>query len=257
MRVRLATLAVLCLFLLALVVPARAQQVSLKPGTATVHNDNGDDEKDDDDKEISFTDEHIPGDPRNVQAPPFGDRLDLTTPWLFLPGNGPDFASPTFNDTSWKPVDPRGPQYKHLLSKLNEIWYRVHVKLVPGTHDLALTIADFGGSYRAYVNGKEIGGHGIMSGRGDYLLARSATYAIPDSALAPDTVIAIHAFVGRVDRATYTFQDGLSKRSAVYLGPANLLYRDQQTYFANGSRKTSARSRCGRCCWRWPPACPC
>ena len=222
--IRLLAFLLLCL---ALHAPARAQQVTLKPGNVSVDDDTDDDTK-------SSPDESIPSDPRNVQAQPFGDRLNLSTPWLFFAGDSPTFASSTFNDSNWQPVDPHGSQFKHLFSNLNQIWYRVHVHLAPGTHDLALTVADFGGSYRVYVNGKEVGGHGEMSGRGDYLLARSATFPIPDSALAPNTVIAIHALTGRVDRATLTLDDGLSKRSAVYLGPANVLYRDQQTYFDNG-----------------------
>ncbi len=52
-------------------------------------------------------------------------------------------------------------------------------------HALALTVAEFGGSYRVFVNGVEVGGHGVMAGRGDFLLARSATFAIPDTALRP------------------------------------------------------------------------
>ena len=225
---RLAAITLLCLFAFALPAPAHAQKVVVKPGLAHVDTD------DDDDDVTKAIEDVIPGDPRNVQAPPFGDRLDLSTPWLFQPGDAPGYASPTFNDSGWKPIDPHGSQFKHMFANLNELWYRVHVHLAPGTHDLALTVADFGGSYRVYVNGKEIGGHGQMAGRGDYLLARSATFPIPDAALAPDSVIAIHAFVGRVDRATFTLDDGLSKHSMVYLGPANVLYRDQQTYFANG-----------------------
>ena len=175
------------------------------------------------------------GDPRHVSAAPFGDRLDVTSPWLFEPGAEPgvDPAAPAFEDSGWKRIDPHA-LFSHGLRGLNEVWYRVHVHLPPGTHALGLTVAEFGGSYRVYVNGAEIGGHGVMGGKGDFLLARSATFAIPDSVLAPDTVIAIHAFVGRVDRATFTLDDGLSRKSAVYLGPANVLYRDQQTYFMRG-----------------------
>lgn len=226
LRCRFTILAMLCLLLPGLMALARGQTGSGKPGAASVATQ-------DDDTNPS-PDETIPGNPRNVVALPFGDRLNLSTPWLFVPGTGPDYASPAFNDTNWKPIDPHGSQFNHMFSNLNEIWYRVHVRLAPGAHDLALTVADFGGSYRVFVNGREIGGHGVMSGRGDYILARSATFAIPDNALAADTVVAIHAFVGRVDRASFTLDDGLTKRSAVYLGPANVLYRDQANYFANG-----------------------
>ena len=226
LRYRFTTAAILCLFLFGLLTPARAQKVDLGNGLVKV--DAGD--------KIDFEDDPVRGDPRHVEAPSFGDRLDLSTPWLFHSGDskGIDFAAAQFNDLSWQPINPHGSEWKNVFSKLNEIWYRVHVHLAPGTHDLALTVAEFGGSYRVYVNGLEIGGHGRMTGRGDYLLARSATFPIPDRALAADTVIAIHAYVGVVDSATFTLDDGLSQRSSVYLGPANVLYRDQKTYFANG-----------------------
>ena len=53
-------------------------------------------------------------------------------------------------------------------------------------------------------------------------------------------MIAIHAYVGTVDRATFTLSDGISKSSAVFLGPVNVLYRDQQTYFDNGLSESPA-----------------
>ncbi len=226
---RLLRLAALWLFLLALAVPGHGYGQGAVPAAAAAKDNDGDV-----DVELGDGSGQVAGDPRHVQAAPFGDRQDLTTPWLFYQGDGPGFALPGFDDSAWKSIDPRHSKFKHLFVNLNEAWYRVHVHLAPGTHALGLTVAEFGGSYRVFVNGVEIGGHGTMAGRGDFLLARSATFAIPDSALAPDTVIAIHALVGRVDRATFTLDDGLSSGSAVYLGPANVLYRDQQTYFARG-----------------------
>lgn len=175
-------------------------------------------------------------DPKTLRTLSFGDRVNLSTPWLVQSGHNGDFASPVYDDSGWQPVNPVRRLPRNLFRNLNEVWYRVHARLAPGTHDLGLTVADFGGSYRVYVNGREIGGHGVMAGRGDYLLARSATYAVPDAALAADTVIAIHAFVGRV-ASTSTTDDGFTKQTLVSLGPANVLYRDQSTYFANGLKE--------------------
>ena len=180
-------------------------------------------------------------DPRNLQAPSFGDRLNLTSPWLFNTGSDNSFASPTLDDTTWQTVDTRKPLFINMLFNLNEVWYRAHIHLAPGSHNLALTVADFGGSYRVYANGQEIGGHGTMSGRGEYLISPSATYPIPDSALTqPDLVLAIHAFLGTVDRATFTLKDGLSGNSSVYLGPAPLLQRDQEAYFVNTVKESAS-----------------
>jgi serine phosphatase RsbU (regulator of sigma subunit) len=176
-----------------------------------------------------------------IPAQPFGDRLDLTKTWQFHPGSNPGYASPTWDDHDWTQVDTTRPLIMSGYLNLNEVWYRRHILLAPGSHSLAITIADFGGSYRVYANGQELGGHGKMSDRGNYLLAASATFPIPDTLLTqPELVIAIHAFVGTIDRATFTLSDGISKTSAVYLGPANVLYRDQQTYFQNGLSESPA-----------------
>ena len=194
----------------------------------------------------SSTPSRLAIDPHNIQAAPFGDRLDLTNPWLFHSGSNPAFASPTYDDKDWQVLDTSKPLYTNMLFNLNEVWYRVHVQLAPGSKDLALTIANFGGSYRASANGQEIGGYGRMSGRGDFLVSRSATLAIPNAAINPapgqfpvELVLVIHAFVGTVDRVSFTMQDGISPKSSVFLAPATLLLRDQQTFFSNLGENSS------------------
>ncbi len=175
-------------------------------------------------------------------APPFGDRLPLAGTWLLHRGALPDGASPTLDDSAWTQVQTSRPLFTYMLFNLNEIWYRRHIRLAPGTHGLAITLADFGGSYRVFANGIELGGHGRMSNHGEYLIARSDTFSIPDSALPTqsqqDLTIAIHAFVGTVDRAEFTLRDGIAPATTVFLGPANLLYRDQQTYFNTGYQES-------------------
>ena len=225
-------LAALCLLLLGMAAPLCGQTPSAPAKTPVAAKDNSDF-----DFELGDASTKPALDPHHINAAPFGDRLDLTSPWLLDSGADPGAAAPAYDDSGWKPIDPRHWTFAHGLRGLNEVWYRVHVHLPPGSHALGLTIAEFGGSYRVYVNGQEIGGHGAMQDRGDFLIARSATFAIPDAALTPDTVIAIHAFVGRVDRATFTLDDGISAHSSVYLGPVNVLYRDQQTYFVRGLKE--------------------
>jgi hypothetical protein len=170
-----------------------------------------------------------------LQAPPMGDRLDLHGVWQLHSGSNPAYASPTFDDHAWLQVDSSSLLIAHLLINLNEVWYRRHVHLAPGSKNLAITIADFGGSYRVIANGQVLGGHGKMADRGDDLSGGIDTYPIPDSLLnQPDLVIVIHAFVGTVDRISFTLGDGINRSSRIYLGPADILYRDQQTFLANG-----------------------
>jgi sigma-B regulation protein RsbU (phosphoserine phosphatase) len=174
-------------------------------------------------------------DPREILTVPFGDRINLTTPWLFHEGHDPAYASPTLNDSDWQVLDTSRPVFTSGLYNLNEIWYRTHIRVAPFSHNLALTVAGFGGSYRVLVNGQELGGYGRMSGRGDFLIARSATFSIPNALLEQgDLVVVIHAFVGTVDRASFTLEDGISPKSSIFLGPAGILHRDERFYYATG-----------------------
>jgi sigma-B regulation protein RsbU (phosphoserine phosphatase) len=180
-----------------------------------------------------------------VQAPSFGDRMELPSAWLFHRGDDPTFASPTLNDSDWHPLDTSNPLFTSGFFNLNQVWYRTHVLLAPGSRDLALTFFRIGGSYRVFVNGQEIGGQGRMSGRGDFLVAQSATYSIPNELLAParsqgDLVIAVHGVVGSIDRLSFTLQDGISPMSSVYLGPAAVLDRDQKDFFLHSSTESAS-----------------
>jgi serine phosphatase RsbU (regulator of sigma subunit) len=182
-------------------------------------------------------------DPRTLQAAPFGDRMDLTRTWLFHRGDDPSFASPTLDEANWEAIDTAAPLFTHGFFNLNQVWYRAHVHLAPGSHNLAVSLIRFGGSYRVFVNGREIGGQGRMSGRGDYLVAQSATYPIPDDVLAQangDLVLAIHGVVGSIDRASFMLQDGIIPISHVYLGPAAVLDRDQRDFFTHNSAESGS-----------------
>ena len=193
-------------------------------------------EVDDDDNNPAPAPAQTAIDPRSIHAASFGDRLDLTRQWLFSAEDVPDGASSTLDDHAWGSIDTSKVFFTQEIFNPNRVWYRAHVHLTPGAHDLAVTIAEFGGSFRVYANGRELGGYGRMSGRGDFLICRSATFAIPNAVLAqsPDLVLAIRAYVGTVDRATFTLDDGISARSSVFLGPAQVLARDQRFYYATG-----------------------
>ena len=179
-------------------------------------------------------------DPRQILTVPFGDRINITTPWLFHTGPGKNFVDPYLDDHDWLVLDTSQPLFNSEIYNANEIWYRTHIRVAPFSHDLALTVAEFGGSYRVYANGVDIGGRGRMGGRGDYLFARSSTFAIPNSVLdAPELVIVIHAYVGTADRVSLALRDGISANSSVFLGPASILRRDEKFYFANGMTEST------------------
>lgn len=163
-----------------------------------------------------------------IEAGPFGDRVDLRGRWLFNMGTQANFSDPGLDDSHWRQVDTSKPLFMQRIWNPNDLWYRLHIHLIPGSHGLALALAKVGGSYRVYANGRELGGHGTMQGRGDYLIARWDNYSIPDDlASSGDLVIVVHAIVGTVNRTNFTILDGLSPSSLIYLGPAGVLARDQ------------------------------
>jgi hypothetical protein len=43
-------------------------------------------------------------DPRHVDATQFGAFVKLGPEWLFAPGDNPAYASPAFDDSSWRPT---------------------------------------------------------------------------------------------------------------------------------------------------------
>ena len=195
--------------------------------------------------------------PHAILAPGFGDRLDISPAWLFhqelepyTPGSPQDPASPAFDDSQWPVIDTSRPLFTNMIFNPNEIWYRAHIRLAPGAHDLALSLVNIGGSYRLLVNGRELGGHGTMSGRGDYLTAPSDTFIIPNDLLVPapgappgtppEITVALHLFAGTVNNISFGLQTGISAKSMLLLGPTAILLRDQRYYAQTSSAETGA-----------------
>ena len=234
---------------------------------------------------VGFDEDDLPGGGsklvyKPIQAPPFGDHIDIRPMWLFHsgPADGQDFTSPTLDDSKWIPIETARPLFTYMIFGVNEIWYRTHVHLAPGSQDLALSLAGIGGSYRLSVNGRELGGHGLMSGPGEYLVAPSDTFLIPNDLLtptpasssaassspphpsaspsaaspsrpapspagaqtSPDLLITLHVFSGTVTRITFGLETGISLKSIIFLGPSSTLLRDQRYFAQTSSAETGA-----------------
>jgi hypothetical protein len=184
--------------------------------------------------------EHSAIDPHNIQAGNIGDRVDLSSRWLFHAGSDPAFATPGFDDSHWMVVDGSKRLSSYGMGSVNEIWYRAHVHFAPGGRNLALYVSDLDGSYRIYVNGKEIGGLGRMADRGEIILPGPLVFPLDDQDVASgDVVVAVHAFVGMIARhsaVTYA----INRYTSIYLGPQAALLRDTEAVFAQGKVEEAA-----------------
>jgi hypothetical protein len=139
----------------------------------------------------------INSDPHHFDATQFGALVALGPNWLFAPGDNPAWASPTFDDSAWKTISDENQLTQYGYRNLSFAWYRLHVHLRPGTHNLAVGFAGVNGSYEVYANGTRIGANGQMRNRiragHEILLA----FPVPDNVITPagDLVLAIRCAV--------------------------------------------------------------
>jgi hypothetical protein len=138
-------------------------------------------------------------DPRNFDASQFGDYVNVGPNWLFAAGDNPAWASPAFDDSGWKNILTNRPLSDYGIHDISYAWYRVHIRLRPGTHGLMIGIAGLAGSYEVYANGLRLGGSGKMVGATLSAQYQLVTYGVPDSAIpeSGELVLAVRCAVNR------------------------------------------------------------
>jgi hypothetical protein len=94
------------------------------------------------------SDIHPEHDPRNVVAQDLNHPLDLTADWLVQAGDDLRYASPTFDDSLWTVVDVKKPLASYGFARPDYVWYRIHVHIPAGEHDLGILLRAFYGSER-------------------------------------------------------------------------------------------------------------
>ncbi|MGO9777668.1 MAG: SpoIIE family protein phosphatase [Terracidiphilus sp.] len=156
--------------------------------------------------------------PRNVDATQFGDIVALGPNWLFTPGDDPAWASPVYDDSSWKTVSTEKPLTYYGYRDLHFAWYRIHVHLRPGTRNLTVGTMYIAGNFEVYANGVRLGGSGKMKER---LLSEQeslVSYAVPDHQIGErgDLVLAIRCAVNWGSSGDHGASTPLSSES-VYL----------------------------------------
>jgi hypothetical protein len=169
-------------------------------------------------------------DPRNVDATTLGGPVDLGPQWLAQVGDDPRWAEPGLDDSRWRVMNTDIPLSQQGLKRVDGIWYRMHVHLPAGAHDLALVLRNFMGSEQVFVNGDRLDSVGFPKSELRFITVRYIP--IPNSALAGHNslTIAIRARLGRIQEVIAS-AGGLGNTSVVLLGPADVLSEYSTLYY--------------------------
>ncbi|HZL24914.1 MAG TPA: PP2C family protein-serine/threonine phosphatase, partial [Acidobacteriaceae bacterium] len=155
--------------------------------------------------------------------------IDLSSTWLEKSGDDPSYASPHLDDSQWPVVTS---EHRSKLFKLNGpqvVWYRSHVHVPPGSHDLALLTRWFPGTWTIYVNGIAVGSSGPPPPTGDIQSVDESVnrrFEIPSAALGNgDLTIAIR-------ESNLTVADRFANsRATLLLGPSSVLEEYTALFF--------------------------
>ncbi len=172
---------------------------------------------------------HPPVDPRNVNASLTNGPIDLSSTWLEKSGDDPSYADPHLDDSQWPVVTA---QHRAKIFKINGpqvVWYRSHVHVPAGSHDLALLTRWFPGTWTIYINGIAVGDSGPPPAAGDVQSADESVdhrFEIPAAALGNgDLTIAIR-------ESNLTAADRFSaSRATLLLGPSTVLEEYSALFF--------------------------
>ena len=157
-------------------------------------------------------------DPRHVDATQFGTFVKLGPEWLFAPGDNPAYASPAFDDSSWKDISTDKELTDYGYRDIPYAWYRIHIHLRPGTRNLTVGIIGANGHYEVFANGNRIGGNGGMKNELRTAQRGLIAYPVQDSLLNPngELVLALRFALNRVGNQGRGTSDPLRSQS-VYL----------------------------------------
>ena len=147
--------------------------------------------------------------PRVVDATRMGQPIALDEGWRMHSGDNPQWASSTFDDTAWPPVDPQQ------TNKLDGfLWLRIHVRLPAEHGPLSLLLDRVGNSYQVFVNGQSIGNYGHSGSLYGYLVPASLVFPLRDAAPGETAVLAIRFWSPKY-RSAAAF-----RANSVWIGPA-------------------------------------
>lgn len=152
--------------------------------------------------------------------------LSLATPWKLHPGDDPAFASPSFDDISWRDVKvPMGTGRRDADSDM--VWFRTSVWIEgpPGELRLGLLLGKVDSAYEVYAGGIRLGGVGRLPPDPAIDYDRHRIYAVPAAAIADDgrLVLAVRVWKSSQTRGTL----GSLHEGPFLLGPIETLTRQE------------------------------
>jgi len=168
-------------------------------------------------------------DPRNFDATQYGELVALGPNWLFAPGDNPAWASPAFDDSGWKTISIDKNLLDNGIRDIPFAWYRLHIHLRPGTHNLVIGTAFIRGRYQIYANGVLIGGKGAIVQPLFFQQNAVLSFAVPDQLMAArgDLTLAIRFALNR------TARDGHGTSTPIYTGSVNLISSESVPYISS------------------------
>lgn len=103
-------------------------------------------------------------------------HVNITGNWRYLDGDSPAFASPDYDDSTWK----QAPQLTAVRSD-GVRWWRRRAVVPPGaaSETLYLTIPKGPEAYKVFVNGTLVGTSGNLSDLAKHTVAQPRTFAVP------------------------------------------------------------------------------
>jgi len=130
---------------------------------------------------------------QTYDATKIGKPADLSSAtWRFAVGDDPDgklgWADPAFDDSQWKTFSPQKSFKPQGYAAASGMWWlRLHVRVAPGTKDLAMTMSQ--STYEIYINGRLIGRQGGFPDHPRITRAAEQVYSVPAGAVAGDSMV--------------------------------------------------------------------
>ena len=167
--------------------------------------------------------DHPPVDPRNIVTASLSRPLDITSAWLFHEGDDPAFASPTLDDSRWRPVLSEKPLAAQGITYPKFVWYRTHVHVPPHQHSIAILLRRFRGSEQVFVNGVLTGPSSDFPPGGRSTDTVDMIAPLPDYLIdGGDLVIAIRADIEFAARSIPA-NPGFDLFTAIWVGDTTVL----------------------------------
>jgi phosphoserine phosphatase RsbU/P len=136
-----------------------------------------------------------------LDATSLREPTDLAATWLVHAGDDPAYARTDFDDSGWAPFDAtKSLKIIFPSSRPELVWYRLHVKVLPTQHDMALKETNIAPAFEVYVNGERLMKNGQVAPYVPYTMGATLLKQIPDGQLATGSLlIAVRVHISRTE----------------------------------------------------------